>query len=130
MFKEFLIYMYILSCLKHESFNPNSILRTAVIWSWKIKGIKFDKDEINWGCVYRLRRNQVKQILQTLETKREAVKKELERNFTLSDKREGYILNSEVTKQLKEKLSTEEIRTSFVKSLSHSFEVPIIIDFE
>ena len=80
-----MIYLYILTLIKHESFNPETILRTFATWNCKYEGPLFRKDGLNWSWVYRLRQDQIKNIVQNLDHREKVIHEELKKKFIFSE---------------------------------------------
>ena len=129
-FQTFMIYLYILSCIKHESFNPETILRTWVTWNCKNRGDIFKRSILNWSWVYRLRQDQVKDIVQKLESRDKVVHEELENKFAFSEEDKVFILKSSYAHTVRKELKTEVGKKKFERNLWLAFEKQIVIDSE
>ena len=99
-----MIYLYILTWIKHESFNPETILRTFVTWNCKNKGPLFRKDVLNWSWVYRLRQDQIKNIVQNLDHREKVIHEELKKKFTFSEENQAFVLKKRICERYKKRV--------------------------
>ena len=77
LFQIFLVYMYYLSCLKHESFNPDTLLRTSLFWSCSNHSLVKTKNVFFCKFVYREKHNQINDMLMIMKQKEDFIYEEL-----------------------------------------------------
>ena len=95
LFQCYVGYMYYLSHLKREDFNPEIYLRSKLFWDWKARFQ--DKFKAKLGCiwVYGIQLNQIKAIVKNLNHKSKLIKDNLESSWIYSEQSRKYIVKKE-----------------------------------
>ena len=126
--KKIIGYLYYLSWIKHESFNPEAIMRCSLTWNClRTKGKKRDST-LFWYCVYRLQANQMNQAITEPILRDDIIKKELKEMFNYCSKSKKYIVKEKYIETLRQKLNNCLSIRRFEKILSLVFEKNIKID--
>ena len=77
--------MYYLSGLRHESFNPDTLLRTSLFWSCTNHSLAKTKNVFFCKFVYRAKHNQINDILMIMKQKEDFIYEELIDTFDYDD---------------------------------------------
>ena len=100
MFKSYVFYLYYLSLLKREDFNPETDLRIKIFCDcMQEQPINFSK--INLCCwVYGLKKDQVIDLVKTLNMRKERIKGHIEKVCSLSEDNKKHFVAFEYQSQL------------------------------
>ena len=125
LFQIFSVYLYYLSCLKIDSFNPEKWMRTALLWEWNKNILSKNSSKLFWACLYRMHKIQISNMLGKKISKSEFLNTELKKTFEYKTKEKVYTLKECYIETVKNEIKDKNHKEKIEKALCISFNSKI-----